>query len=215
MKIEYNEQNEIEMPISANLDRNIEVLESLFADWGDIVKKRFRLERESQRVDMYILYIDGLADNEMVERTITRPLLYEWRQTKEIDFDKLFHNQTEAVDLVEETQMMEAVSAVLKGDTAIFVDGSERAMVLSTKKFPTRAVSEPDKESGLKGPKDSFNENFRIDTALLRRRIKDPKMKLKQGMLGQRSRTVYGLMYMEDLVYPSLLQEIQKKLDGF
>lgn len=215
MKIEYNEQNEIEMPISANLDRNIEVLESLFDDWGDIVKKRFRLERESQRVDMYILYIDGLADNEMVERTITRPLLYEWRQTKEIDFDKLFHNQTEAVDLVEETQMMEAVSAVLKGDTAIFVDGSERAMVLSTKKFPTRAVSEPDKESGLKGPKDSFNENFRIDTALLRRRIKDPKMKLKQGMLGQRSRTVYGLMYMEDLVYPSLLQEIQKKLDSF
>lgn len=215
MKIEYNEHNEIEMPISSKLDRNIEVLETLFADWGDIVKKRFRLEREAQRVDMYILYIDGLTDNEMVERTITRPLLYEWRQTEEIDFDKLFHNQTEAVDLVEETQMMEAVSAVLKGDTAIFVDGSERAMVLSTKQFPTRSVSEPDKEAGLKGPKDSFNENFRTDTALLRRRIKDPKMKLKQGTLGQRSRTVYGLMYMEDLVYPSLLQEIQKKLDGF
>ena len=75
MKIEYNEHNEIEMPISADLDRNIEVLEALFVDWGDIVKKRFRLERESQIVDMYILYIDGLADNAMVERTITRPFL--------------------------------------------------------------------------------------------------------------------------------------------
>ena len=215
MKIEYNEHNEIEMPISADLDRNIEVLEALFADWGDIVQKRFRLERQSQMVDVYILYIDGLTDNEMVERTITRPLLYEWRQSEAVTFEQLFHNQTEAVDLVEETQMMEAVSAVLKGDTAIFVDGSERAMVLSTKKFPTRSVSEPDKEAGLKGPKDSFNENFRTDTALLRRRIKDPKMKLKQGMIGQRSRTVYGLMYMEDLVYPSLMEKIQKKLESF
>lgn len=215
MKIQYNEHNEIELPISKDLKWNMEVLETIFADWGDLVKKRFRLRRESRSVDMYIIYIDGLTDNEMVERTITRPLLYEWRDSEDTTFEELFHNQTEAVDLVEETQMMEAVSAVLKGDTAIFVDGSAKVMILSTKQFPTRSVGEPDKEAGLKGPKDSFNENFRTDTALLRRRIKDPKMKLKQGQLGQRSRTVYGLMYMEDLVYPSLLEEIQKKLDSF
>ena len=40
-------------------------------------------------------------------------------------------------------------------------------------------------------------------------------MKLKQGTIGQRSRTIYGLMYMEDLVYPSLLEKIQKKLESF
>ena len=40
-------------------------------------------------------------------------------------------------------------------------------------------------------------------------------MKLKQGVAGQRSRTVYGLMYMEDLVYPSLLENIEKKLESF
>lgn len=228
MKIEYNEKNELDLPIYKSIGQNIDVLETLFSVWGDIVKKEFVLERANGNLKLFIIYIDGLTDNEMVERTITRPLLYEWRNSNKLGemsaskqptaekvFDQLFHYQTEAVDLTEETTMMEAVSAVLKGDTAIFVDGVEKVMILSTKMLPTRSVSEPQKEAGLKGPRDSFNENFRTNTALLRRRIKDPKMKLKQGNLGQRSRTVYGLMYMEDLVYPSLLQQIEERLDSF
>ena len=219
MEIRYNEENGIEYCIEKDLAKNIEILESLFSDWGDLVRKTFCLKRRTGNVELYIIYIDGLTNNEMVERTITRPLLYEWRDVEddmtESVFDTFFHKETEAVDLTETDQMMEAVSAVLKGDTAIFVSGEERAMILSTKRYPTRSVAEPDKEAGLKGPKDSFNENFRTDTALLRRRIKDPKMKLKQGVIGQRSRTVYGLMYMEDLVYPSLLENIEKKLESF
>lgn len=223
MEIKYNAVNEIELPVFANLDDNIDALESMFADWGDIVKKKFVLEREEGFLSVYIIYIDGLTDNEMVERTITRPFLFEWKdgcekkhiQADEAIFQALFHNQAEAVDLTEKKTMMEVIDGVLKGDTGIFVDGVGKAMLLSTKKLPTRAVNFPQKEAGLKGPRDSFLENFRINTALIRRRIKDPKMKLKQGFVGQRSRTLYGLMYMEDLVYPSLLAEIEKKLHSF
>lgn len=235
MEIKYDENNEITLPIYEDLEKNIEVLESIFLEWGDIVKKKFILERKEGNLPLYIIYVDGLTDNEMVERTITRPLLYEWRDTKLADrenaaishkgdneteaagdvFQQIFHYQTEAVDLTEQTEMAEVVNAVLKGDTGIFIDGVKKALVLSTKKLPTRAVSNPQKESGLKGPRDSFNENFRTNTALLRRRVKDPKMKLKQSTLGQRSQTVYGLMYMEDLVYPSLLEKIEEKLQSF
>lgn len=221
MKIKYDENNEINLPIYSKLETNIRILDSVFSDWGDIVKKKFVLEREQENLEIYILYIDGLTDNEMVERTITRPLLYEWRGSsfnrgEEFSvFKQIFHKQTEAVDLSEKDTFMDVVGCVLNGDTAIFVDGEEKALVLSTKKLPTRSISEPKKEAGLKGPRDSFTENFRTNTALLRRRVKDPKMKEKQGFLGQRSRTVYGLMYMEDLVQPALLLEIQKRLNSF
>lgn len=235
MEIKYNAVNEIELPVFDRLDQNIDAMESMFSDWGDLVKKRFMLEREEGLLSIYVAYIDGLTDNEMVERTITRPFLYEWRGkemtafsnpenamenadscgSNEVIFQQLFHNQAEAVDLVEKTDMMGVIDGLLKGDTAIFVDGIGKAMLLSTKKLPTRAVNFPQKEAGLKGPRDSFLENFRMSTALIRRRIKDPKMKLKQGYVGQRSRTLYGLMYMEDLVYPSLLEEIEKKLKSF
>lgn len=239
MKITYNEKNELDLPVNRNLEVNIETLNSIFSDWGDFVKKKFVLERENGSLDIYIIYIDGLTDNEMVERTITRPLLYEWRDSiystgsmstdvksinrEKLDsvwspisaFQRIFHHQTEAVDLTEKSTMMDTIGCVLNGDTAIFIDGEEKALVLSTKKFPVRAINFPQKEAGLKGPRDSFIENFRTNTALLRRRIKDPKMKVKQNYLGQRSRTVYGLMYMEDLVHPSLLAAIEEKLQSF
>lgn len=227
MRIAYNEKNDVEYPVYEDLNKNIELMESLFFNWGDIVKKRFQLQRHGKKLDIYIIYIDGLTDNEMVERTITHPLLYEWEQLCSQEnineeglmgnalFESVFHAQTEAVDLTAKDNIQDTISDVLKGDTAIFIDNVNRCMVLSTKKFPVRSVSQPEKEAGLKGPRDSFNENFRTNTALLRRRIKDPKLKLEQGEIGQRSRTVYGLMYMEDLIYPGLLAKIKKKINEF
>lgn len=85
MEIKYNGKNELELPVAKSLNRNIEALTDIFSDWGDFVKKQFTLERENGTLRIYIIYIDGLTDNEMVERTITRPLLYEWRDT---DFEK-------------------------------------------------------------------------------------------------------------------------------
>lgn len=223
MEITYNEKNEIEMAVSVDLDVNIKMMEAIFADADDMVWKRFELEREGGTLAIYIVYIDGMTDGEMVERTILRPLLYEWRDFGVTDwkrlskdaFDFIFHYQTESVDMSKKNQMMDVIGAVLNGDSAIFVDGQEQVAVLSSKKLPGRSIDSPQKEGGLKGPRDSFNENFRTSTALLRRKIKDPKLKVKQGAVGQRSKTVYGLMYLEDLVEPGLLEKIESRLNCF
>ena len=226
MEIRYDDKNDLNLPIYQDLQNNIDAIESIFKDWGDIVKKKFTLMRKNGVLDIYIVYIDGLTDNEMVERTITHPLLYEWRQLQRLEeekeklseeelLDSIFHAQTEAVDLTKQTSMQDTISSVLKGDTAIFVDHLQTALILSTKKLPVRSISQPEKEAGMKGPRDSFNENFRSNTALIRRRIKDPKLKLLQREVGLRSRTVCGLMYMEDLVYPSLLSEVEKRMESF
>ena len=221
MQINYNQKNELELPIKRQLEENIQAIESIFSEWGDLVKKKFVLQRADGNLDIFIFYIDGLTDNEMVERTITRPLLYEWRGSEQkkgdakAQLEEIFARQTEAVDISKKKTMMETIGCVLNGDTAMFIDGVDTALVLSTKKLPTRSIDSPKKEAGLKGPKDSFTENFRTNTALLRRRVKDPKMKEKQSVLGQRSRTVYGLMYMEDLIQPSLLRRIEQKLNSF
>lgn len=300
MEIKYNDKNELELPVYGTLQKNIEAFAAIFSGWDDLVKKEFVLERAEGETGMFIAYIDGLADHEMVERTITRPLLYEWRsgcdpggfirtdskchQVKNEQenegkagctvwksggeqagtgesgetpggytvwksggertgtnekiayraaghtgwqpesaerggsrslWDRIVYLQTEAVDLTEKHTMMEVVDGVLSGDTAIFIEGEARALLLSTKAFPMRSVSAPQKESGLKGPRDSFTENFRTNTALIRRRVRDPKLKERQGMVGQRSRTTYGLMYMEDLASPALLGEIRRRLQDF
>lgn len=67
----------------------------------------------------------------------------------------------------------------------------------------------------MRGPRDSFNESLRTSTALIRRRIKDPKCKIVQNKFGQRSRTDYALIYMEDLVEKKVLDAVQDQLEAY
>lgn len=212
----YDAQNKITLSISQILDVNIRNIEEIFFEWGDIVKKKFLLKRKNGYVGIYIVYVDGLTDNEMIERTIIRPLLFEWKEnTDENVFASIRDKQIETTDIDEEAEFDAVVLGILRGDGAIFVDGYDKVLLISSKNLPLRGISTPEKESGMKGGLDSFNESMRMGTALIRRRIRDPKLKAKQDYLGQRSRTDYALMYMEDLIYPSMLKEIESRLKNF
>ena len=227
MEIKYDENHELVGTVSKQLQENIDLIETLFSDSGDLVRKRFVLERAEGTLAMYLVYIDGLTNNDMVERTILRPLLYEWRETKENPkgnttiplkediWEEIFDRQMESVDIIQQEGLMDVVGAVLKGDTAIFMDGNGKACILSTKRFPSRSMMPPQKEAGLKGPKDCFIESLRNNTALMRRRIRDPKMKVKQIVVGQRSRTDCALVYHEDFVEKRLLKSVMEKLNAF
>ncbi|MBQ8166386.1 MAG: spore germination protein, partial [Lachnospiraceae bacterium] len=122
--------------------------------------------------------MDGLVDRNVIEDGILKPLLYEWRATDGRDLmESILHRETHTVDIKKEPSFDNALLGILKGDTVIFIQGYDQVLVVSTKKYPLRSISENDTEGGLRGPRDSFNESFRFSTALIRRRIRDPKLK--------------------------------------
>ena len=214
----YDDKNKLKVNINSDISKNIEILKILFDRSGDIVQKSFWLERMPDPVRIHIIYIDGLTDNSMVEETIIKPLTYEWRGTREYNdrlFDAIFYCEAQTVDIKKEKSFDLAVASVLKGDTAMFVDGFDEALVLSTKKLPLRSISENDNEAGMRGPRDSFNEGFRHSTALIRRRIRDAKLKCEQGSIGQRTRTDYALMYLEDVAKPELVADIRERIEKY
>lgn len=204
--------------ISRNIDTNITKIKEIFSDWGDVVEKKFVLDRDSWggEAAIYVVYIDGLCDHEMIENTIIKPITWEWRNSEATElWDRIVGCESQTADYTEEADFESVVDSVLKGDTAVFVSGSDKAIVVSSKQFPSRSIDESSTEGGMRGPRDSFNENFRTSTALIRRRIKDPKLKLIQGKLGVRSQTVYGLMYVEDIARPELVDQVQEALERY
>lgn len=212
----FDEENKLVVEISFDIKKNISILNKLFDKCGDVVQKTFVLERSKGPARIHIIYIDGLTDNKMVEETIIKPLTYEWRGAYEGEiWDSILYREAQTVDIKKESSFDGVVASVLKGDTAIFVDGYNEALVLSTKDLPVRSVSVNDTETGLRGPRDSFNESFRQSTALIRRRIKDSKLKVLQGTIGQRSRTDYALMYLEDVAKPELVEEIKERIEAY
>ena len=86
-------------------------------------------------------------------------------------------------------------------------------LVAETKSKLDRGVSEPKTEGSIKGPKDAFLENYSDNIGLIRKRIKSEDLILDEKIIGRRSKTKVGLMYISDIARPELVEYVSKKLD--
>ena len=73
--------------ISKKIDENITQIETMFGNWSDIVERRFDLDRCAWGDDpaIYVVYIDGLCDHELIENTLIKPITWEWRNKDTAD----------------------------------------------------------------------------------------------------------------------------------
>ncbi len=98
--------------------------------------------------------------------------------------------------------------------TAVFfVDGYDAALCMDCRSYPARGVDEPDKDKSLRGSRDGFVETIVFNTALMRRRIRDPHLIMEMTEGGQSSRTDIAVCYMSDRVDKELLNNIKSRIE--
>lgn len=211
----HDRDQKIKGRIGKQLSKNVFFIEEILKNCNDIVKKDF-LCGIRRNIKAYILYTDGLTKTEMIEESILRPLLN--KEIVEEEGEQLYQfvsrEVLEMADLKEMTTMEDVITQVLAGNTILLLDGCAKGIMISSKMFPTRGVQAADQEASMRGPKDSFTENLRFNTALIRRRIRDSRLKVEQKVAGERSKTDVALMYMEDLVKQDILNEVKEKMRG-
>jgi spore germination protein len=202
------------MEISKNLQDNADYIENIFKDSQDVVKRKICLG-ESFQLEAYIVYIDLITDVESIDEYLLKGFLLNPKllSKENLNLYEIIRNYgIQKVDVSEAIAMEEAVSGILAGDTALFFDGCETAFMASTRKYPTRGVSQTESETVVQGSKESFTEVFRFNTALIRKRVRDARLKVKQFKIGRRTQTSVALMYMEDVVRPEVLAELSKRI---
>lgn len=194
--------------ISQNLQHNILYIKEVLKDCSDLIQKEFHIGKKKE-TKIFLIYMDGLVNVDMIQESIVKPLLTEEMKKEKESFD---WGIIESADRKWISEMEEAVTGVLSGNTILFIDGMNQAVTISTRFFPNRGVQTADQEAAMIGPKDSFNETLRINTALVRRRIRDTRLKVIQKQVGTRSKTDYALMYIEDLAPKAVIRQIQDEL---
>ena len=107
---------------------------------------------------------------------------------------------------------IEISTAVLSGETALFVEGFSEAILINTRSYPQRSTSEPDKDKVFRGSRDGFVESIILNTALIRRRIRDPQLVFEHMQVGSQSKTDVALCYIKGRADDSLLASIKDKL---
>ena len=106
----------------------------------------------------------------------------------------------------------DVVSDLALGYCAVLIP-DEGAVCFEVKSQNVRSISEPSLEKSVKGGKDSFVETLRTNTALVRRRIRDPRLKSVKTELGRKSHTQIEVMYLDGVVDPELPMEVLRRLN--
>ena len=155
--------------------------------------------------------VNGYADDTVLERAISA-----WLPIPSLEdvgtLQAFADHYVSVCDAAVETDRLKAVTSVFAGKTLLIIDGFSGGVVLDAKQFPLRSVEEPDTSKVLRGSHDGFGESVMKNAALLRRRIRDPRLTLEGLEVGGRSHTNVALCYLEDKADPELLRQLREKL---
>lgn len=116
------------------------------------------------------------------------------------------------VDLEDKWEKIEY--SVMSGVVAMFIDGYDRCILIDARTYPARGVSEPEKDKVLRGSKDGFVETIVFNTALIRRRIRSPQLRMEMLKAGTNSQTDIVLCYMDDRVDRNFLEKIRNRINS-
>ncbi|RNB79562.1 spore germination protein [Brevibacillus fluminis] len=108
--------------------------------------------------------------------------------------------------------LQEAITAILSGNIVVFFENSSAAYVSNGGGSENRTIQAAENESIIRGPRDSFVESLHVNLSLIRRRFPDIGLKVQTSILGRRSKTKVALVFVDDIVNPTILQEVQSRL---
>ena len=157
----------------------------------------------------FIAYFDGMVDNQVVDLNILRPLtLCDGSASPEILAQRVI--TTDTFEVTED--LLQACGAMIQGDTLIFTEGYTQIISASSKGFKTRSVEEPDSEKNLLGPREGFTESIIANTALLRRCLLSPDLKMDMQSVTTLSDQRICLCYLDTMVDKNVLERLKKRL---
>ncbi|WP_163856930.1 spore germination protein [Paenibacillus elgii] len=206
-----------DVPFTDNLSGNLRMLKDAIGHSPDVIFREFRVGHSSWQAA--VVYIDGLVDKTALNEQVIKPLMRERGLSSDSATNKEQLKSTISDSVVSTAEvhemrcLKECVRKVLDGNTALLLDGLSDVIVLSTVGGESRSIEEPLSEAVVRGPREGFVEKLHSNTAMLRRRIKDPGFTMIPYKLGRRSQTDVYLIYIEGLTNRELVEEAKSRIE--
>ncbi|MDW7673098.1 MAG: spore germination protein [Bacillota bacterium] len=214
----FSDKEAESLQLTADLDWNQQLLEKFLDKADDIVKRRVVLPLADKR-EALILYVDGLADEVTVSQIIMRTLLIELekvnqdRMQLQLDIIEQFSEKLVLIgEVTKENMLDKLLTSLLSGDTLLLIDKCDEAIVMDTRGWQTRGIQEPSAEAVIRGPREGFVETLRINTMLIRRKLRTSDLKIKTQQLGTKTKTDVAIIYIEGIANPKIVEEVEKRL---
>ncbi|MEI4829087.1 spore germination protein [Bacillus sp. FJAT-53711] len=161
-----------------------------------------------------VFFVNGLSDSNFIIHILDEVVDTNEIQRYEDNTVKLLENRLIHQQVSKIKTMEDVIFQVLSGLIVIFVEGETEAFVIDVRSYPGRTPTEPDTEKVVRGARDGFVENIIVNTGLIRRRIRDPRLRYEMIRVGDRSKTDTCIAYVQDIANPDLVKIIKQELEN-
>ncbi|QKS45623.1 spore germination protein [Paenibacillus cellulosilyticus] len=202
-----------------HLDANVHAIRTATGGSCDIVYRDLKLVNGIRAV---VVVTDGLVDMQQLQQFVIDSLTLDHTfeslndlpfEMKEMPFPELLRQSILKAGSVEEhSRLDQTLDALISGLAILFVDGFDRAFAIDVKHYPDRSITPSEAETVVRGPRDSFTENIRTNTALVRRRIKHPDLRIEGHRAGRVTMTNLSILYIKGIARHSIVDEVRSRL---
>ncbi len=178
------------------------MIKNIFKNSFDIVVRTIK----TKKGNICFVGIDGLVEKSLLDRDVIKPLI---NITKKDDISNIIHiSQLEVIDI-----SLNFINSVLDGNQVIMCENDEKIYVVDLKNWAQRAIERPDAEATIRGPKESFVETLKVNTSMLRRKIKNSNFVIENLRMGKQSKTLIAICYIDGIVNKKVLEELKIRLN--
>ncbi|ABN51902.1 MAG TPA: spore germination protein [Hungateiclostridium thermocellum] len=208
--------------VSKNLKENVEYLKKRFSIPinGDVVLREFDIVIKDRKIPACLIFYDGMVNGMLINLNILQPLMLLSNldvkgKNGEKDIAEYIHKSLVTHNQVKVShEFDEIVGEINFGGCGVFIDGIDVAYACDVKGWQHRGVDRPNNEIVIRGPQESFNEILRVNTALVRKILKDEDLVAESIEIGKRSKTPCSLLYIKDIANESLVNEVRRRLQN-
>lgn len=198
-----------------NLEQNQQWFQEKCKNCADIKFQPFYLGIEGN-IKCLAIYLEPAVSNLLLEESMLGRMMIRLQGlSKEEIKDCLEKNRMGLSDVTPLDTKEDGLAAMLAGNLILLVDGFSYILKISSKGYPMRSVSTTDSEKVLRGSNEGFGESVKVNAALIRKRIRNTGLKIEEMRFGERSDTMAMILYMEDLAYPRILEQLKERLNRY
>ena len=182
----------------------------------DIIKKTLYIGNEETTMYYIDGFVEGASLNKLLAYFLSLKGLGNPTDTCENAAVRYFlehHMPFVEAEVMENCDKM--VQMLLSGTTLMLGQTFGRfAIVIDSRTYPARSVAEPETDRVMMGSRDGFVETLVFNTAMVRRRIRDPNLTMHDTSVGERSRTDVALCYIKGIANDDYVQTLIEKLNS-
>ncbi|MBP3039688.1 spore germination protein [Bacillaceae bacterium Marseille-Q3522] len=194
--------------LSVNLEENLHVLQSIYKDCFDVTFRTFFIAGKTKAV---LIYIEGLSNIEEIDENTLVPLIAENEESSRNPSKPL--KERLPISKIKEVQTFtDCIGNISSGNPVLFIEKEKAGYALGLAKWEKRSIEEPTAESVVRGPREGFIESIGVNTALIRRKIKTPLLKMLALKVGKYTNTDVVIAYIEGIADQTLIQELKNRL---